>query len=266
MTDVSTVLVDLVAEQAALDDVVAGLSDEDWRRSTPSPRWTVADQIAHLAYFDRTAAAAIADPERFAELRDELFSGFGGGDEGVDRLTLGPSRSLSPVDLLDHWREGRRMLAEAATTLDDDTRVEWYGPSMGSKSFLTARLMECWAHGQDIVDTVDGDRPPTDRLRHIAQLGVVTRAWSYANRGEEPPAGEVRVRLDVPSGAEWTWGPEDAESSVDGEAEDFCLVVTQRRHVDDTALDVVGEAARGWLERAQAFAGPPTDGPPVRGS
>jgi uncharacterized protein (TIGR03084 family) len=266
MTDLSTVRADLVAEQAALDAVVAGLGDADWPRPTPSPRWTVADQIAHLAYFDGTAATAITDPERFADARDALFANFGEGDEGVDRLTLGPSRSMSPAELLDHWRSGRLLLAEAAATLDDDTRVEWYGPSMGSKSFLTARLMECWAHGQDIVDTVTGDRPPTDRLRHIAQLGVITRGWSYVNRGEEPPEGEVHVRLDAPSGGEWTWGPEDAESSVDGGAEDFCLVVTQRRHVDDTALTVEGGLARDWLERAQAFAGPATDGPAVRGS
>jgi hypothetical protein len=53
---------------------------------------------------------------------------------------------------------------------------------------------------------------------------------------------------------------------VRGPAEDFCLVVTQRRHVDDTALRVAGDVARDWLEKAQAFAGPPTDGPAPRGA
>jgi hypothetical protein len=37
--------------------------------------------------------------------------------------------------------------------------------------------------------------------------------------------------------------------------------VTQRRHVDDTGLEVDGDVARAWLVRAQAFAGPPPDGP-----
>jgi uncharacterized protein (TIGR03084 family) len=132
---------------------------------------------------------------------------------------------------------------------------------MGARSFLTARLMEAWAHGQDIVDTVGGDRPPTDRLRHVAQLGVITRAWSYVNRKMEAPADEVHVALEAPSGEVWTWGPGDAADTVQGPAEDFCLVVTQRRHVDDTGLEVNGEVARDWLVRAQAFAGPPTDGP-----
>jgi hypothetical protein len=52
--------------------------------------------------------------------------------------------------------------------------------------------------------------------------------------------------------------------TVSGSALDFCLVVTQRRHLDDTDLVARTGAARDWLLRAQAFAGPPTDGPPSR--
>ncbi len=48
---------------------------------------------------------------------------------------------------------------------------------------------------------------------------------------------------------------------VRGPLVDFCLVVTQRRRVADTDLVVTGDAATGWMARAQAFAGPPTDGP-----
>jgi uncharacterized protein (TIGR03084 family) len=129
--------------------------------------------------------------------------------------------------------------------------------------------METWAHGQDIVDTAQAagvpvDRPPTDRLRHIAQLGVITRGWSYAVRRMEAPAGDVRVELDAPSGEVWAWGPDGAADVVRGPAEDFCLVVTQRRHPADTALEVVGDLATDWLAHAQAFAGGPTEGPQPR--
>jgi uncharacterized protein (TIGR03084 family) len=184
-----------------------------------------------------------------------------GVDDAVDALTQGAYRALAAEGLRDAWRSGRARLAGAATTLSDHDRVAWYGPSMGARSFLTARLMEAWAHGQDIVDTVGGDRPPTDRLRHVAQLGVITRAWSYVNRRMEAPVGEVHVALEAPSGETWTWGPGDVADSVRGPAEDFCLVVTHRRHVDATGLEVNGDVARDWLVRAQAFAGPPTDGP-----
>ena len=182
----------------------------------------------------------------------------------ADDATLGETRRMSAPELLDHWRQQRANLAAAAATCADDARIEWYGPSMGAKSFLTARLMEAWAHGQDIVDTVGGTRVATDRLRHIAQLGVITRGWSYANRGLERPAGEVSVSLTAPSGDTWSWEHADEVGRVTGPAEDFCLVVTQRRHLDDTRLVASDGPARDWMLRAQAFAGDATDGPAPR--
>jgi hypothetical protein len=47
---------------------------------------------------------------------------------------------------------------------------------------------------------------------------------------------------------------------VTGTALDFCLAVTQRRHLDDTALKVKGPAATEWMSIAQAFAGAPGGG------
>ncbi len=262
--DVQGLAADLAAEQEALDAVVSALDEPQWQLPTPSPGWTIADQIGHLTYFDGAAALAIEDPAAFAGERDALFRA--ALDGTADELTLGPYRAMSATDLHEAWRANRRALARAASGLTDGDRVEWYGPSMSAKSFLTARIMEAWAHGQDIVDAarnagLDASREPTDRLRHIAQLGVITRGWSYVNRGMEPPAGEVRVELEAPSGDTWTWGPDGAADLVRGLAEDFCLVVTQRRHPHDTRLEVVGELARDWLVHAQAFAGPPTDGP-----
>lgn len=263
--DVHAVLDDLVAEQQALDTIVAALSPDQWALPTPSPRWTVTDQIGHLAYFDATAALAITDPAAFAAHRSELIGSFS-DDRAVDEATLGAFRTRSPDGRLAEWRMRRNELAAAGRTLDDDTRIAWYGPSMGAKSFLTARLMEVWAHGQDVCDTVGVHREPTDRLRHIAQLGVITRGWSYVVRGEVPPDNAVAVRLTAPSGTTWMWGDDQATDRVSGPAEDFCLVVTQRRHVGDTALVVEGDAAADWMTKAQAFAGGPTTGPEPRGT
>jgi uncharacterized protein (TIGR03084 family) len=258
MTDVQEIAADLRAEQESLDAIVADLSAEQWGTPTPAEGWTVADQIGHLTYFDHAAATAVVDPDAFRASVEELF----GAPERVDELTL--HRHLAPADLLAAWRANRQHLAEVAATLTDSDRIAWYGPSMGAKSFLTARLMECWAHGQDVADALGVARTPTDRIRHIAQLGFITRGWSYVNRGLEVPPGDVRVELVGPSGAAWSFGPEDATATVTGPAVDFCLVVTQRRHVDDTSLVVTGDIARDWMERAQAFAGGPSDGRPPR--
>jgi len=262
--DVTEVATDLLAEQEQLDLIAAKMSDEQWLLPTPSPRWTVADQIGHLTYFDHTATMAIIDPDAFTASIDDLMSAAGsGGTDGVDQLTLGTFRLLTPLQQIEAWRANRQALKSAAAGLDNDTRVPWYGPSMGSKSFLTARLMEVWAHGQDIVDTIGVQRDATDRLRHIAQLGYITRRWTYLNRQEEPPKGGVRVELVSPSGAMWSWGDAD-DASVCGDALEFCLVVTQRRSIADTSLVVSGNRAIDWMGKAQAFAGPPTDGPMKR--
>lgn len=261
--DVTEVAADLIAEQDALDGLCADMTEADWELATPSPRWAVRDQIGHLAYFDNAAAIAISDPTGFEEMKASLLSTIG-DETAVDAITLGSYRALDAAALLAAWRADRNRLASAAATLANDTRVEWFGPSMGSKSFLTARLMEVWAHGQDVADTVGARREPTDRLRHIAQLGHITRGWSYMVRRRDVPANPVQVVLEAPSGATWTFG-DAAEQRITGLAEDFCLVVTQRRHVDDTSLETIGADAREWMLIAQAFAGGPSEGPAARG-
>ena len=263
--DLASIRRDLIAEQDALDVIVTALKPAQWALPTPSPRWSVADQIGHLAYFDDAAVVAIADQDAFVVKIGELLAVAPDGDEAMDDLTLGSFRRMAADDLLGTWRTCRQRLAEASLGLEDSQRVPWYGPAMGAKSFLTARLMETWAHGQDIVEAVGATRPATDRLVHIAQLGFLTRGWSYINRGLESPTEPVRVDLASPSGETWTFGPEDATQSVTGDATDFCLVVTQRRHWKDTGL-VATPLAINWLEMAQAFAGPPTSGPAAQAS
>src|SRR5690606_12909016 len=145
----------------------------------PSPGWTVAHQIAHLSFFDDAAVTAIREPQRFAAETEQLLAEVLAPGGSLDAVTLTRYETLSPGELLAAWRDGRVRLLEAARTLDDGDRVPWYGPSMGARSFLTARLMETWAHGQDVVDAVGADRPPSPRLAHVAQLGVITRSWSY---------------------------------------------------------------------------------------
>ncbi len=262
--DIKETIKDLVAEQQALDNVVAKLDDQMWTTPTSSDRWNVADQIGHLTYFDNAASLAITNPDKFRSSVDDLIASAVNGSEASDDFTLGQYRSLTPESLLATWREGRENLANAASTLSNESRVIWYGPSMGSNSFLTARLMEVWAHGQDIIDAVGGDRPDTERLRHIAHLGAITRQWSYINRHLEAPEVDVYLSLRGPEDQIWTWGSSDASDSIEGSAKDFCLVVTQRRHLGDTKLKVKGETAKEWMELAQAFAGPPTDGPTKR--
>ncbi|MCX0270363.1 TIGR03084 family metal-binding protein, partial [Nocardia zapadnayensis] len=141
-----------------------------------------------------------------------------------------------------------------------DAKVPWFGPPMRPGSMATARLMETWAHGQDVADALGVSREPTDRLRSVAHIGVRTRDFAYTVRELPVPATEFRVELRAPSGELWSWGPVEAPERVTGPALDFCLLVTQRRHPDDLALRTTGAEAARWLTIAQAFAGPPGSG------
>jgi uncharacterized protein (TIGR03084 family) len=137
---------------------------------------------------------------------------------------------------------------------------------MSAASMATARLMETWAHGRDVADALGETPAPTDRLRHIVRLGVRTRNFAFGVHGLPTPFEEFRVELRGPSGAMWTYGPEDATDRVTGPALDFCLLVTQRAHRADLALRAEGPDADRWLDIAQAFAGPPGSGRKPKGA
>ncbi|MGH2806254.1 MAG: TIGR03084 family metal-binding protein [Actinomycetota bacterium] len=255
MADVSAIIDDLRAEHHALDELVADLDEPAWDLDTPAETWMIRDQISHLAFFDEAARLAVADPARFNDRLQEIAADIQGFvDEPVTR-----GRALRSDEVLEWWRRARAEMLHAFDAMDTSGRVPWFGPPMSPASFVTARLMETWAHGQDIVDALGISRLPTTRLRHVAYIGVRARRNSYSARGMEMPEAEVRVTLDGPGGARWIWN-EDATDSVTGDALDFCLVVTQRRHPDDTDLAIDGPLAEEWMSIAQAFAGPPGTG------
>lgn len=242
---------DLAAEHAALDAIVADLTEEQWETATPAEGWNVKDTIVHLIQADMAARLAVEDPDEFAAVKEKVAAG-----QGLD--VFGTVDGKSGADVLAWWRNERERMLAAFRSRGPKDRIPWFGPDMSTLSFATARLMETWSHGQDVADTVGAPWPSTDRLRHVAHIGVTTRGWSYINRGMEFPGGDVRVELTAPSGEVWTWGPEDAADRLTGTAEDFCLVATQRRHPSDTELVTNGDLAAEWLDIAQAFAGPPT--------
>ena len=253
--DLGALIEDLAAETAALQEILDPLADADWRMPTPAPGWTIADQVSHLAYFDEVAVTSATDPDAFAELARINAEG------GVDADSVAAQhRQLTAAQLRDWFGHARAEVFSIFAGLDPAMRVPWFGPPMSVASSLTARLMETWAHGQDIADAVGARREPTHRLRHVAHIGVGARPFSYVAHRLPVPAEPVRVELTAPSGEVWTWGPADAADRVTGPALDFCLLVTQRRHRADITVRAEGQVAEHWLTIAQAFAGPPGAG------
>jgi uncharacterized protein (TIGR03084 family) len=251
---------DLRAEGDALDAVVTSAGPAGWTAATPSQGWTVAHQIAHLTWVDGYARLAATDADRFfPTLMGELE---GAGGDVVALLDTRAAEGLAePVEaVLARWRQGRQDLIDVLRETPADARLPWFGgPDLPQTpaELAAARLMEWWAHGQDVADAVGVTRPVTDRVRHVADVSVANRSYAFTTHDRPAPTRPVRVELTGPSGQSWAWGPADATDTVTGSALDFCLLMTQRIHRDDTGLRATGEEADQWLDVAQAYAGPP---------
>ena len=203
VADLSALVDDLVAESAALDAVLEHLRPAQWSLPTPATGWSVGDQVSHLAFFDEATLQSLVDPDQFRRDAEVLRSG---GPGFPDRIAA-QHRGRPGADLLGWFREARAALVPAYRTVDPGCRLPWYGPDMSPASSVTARLMETWAHGQDILDALGLERPATARLRHIADLGIRAVPYSYTVNHLPPPEAPIRIELRAPDGDEWSWGP-----------------------------------------------------------
>ena len=266
--DYPELLADLRVESDFVIECLTALTETQWTLWTPAEGWSIHDQVSHLAFFDDSTILALSDVPEFRSHADELIAA---GMDFPDRI-VEQHRAMAPAMLVDWFIDSRQRLLSAFKVEDPRRRLPWFGPEMSVASSATARLMETWAHGQDIYDALGLTHPASPGLRSIAHLGVATFAFSHTVHGLPVPNDPVRVELRSATGGLWTWGPPDATNSIAGTATDFVLTVTQRRNWRETGLIARGAVASGWLNIAQAFAGgasrrqPPPDIPAARDS
>ncbi|MBS7547311.1 TIGR03084 family metal-binding protein [Dietzia massiliensis] len=250
----------LAALNTRLDELVECAGADGWNTDTPAAGWDIGMQIAHLAWTDEVSVTAIRDPDAFRSVVEKAEADpTGFVDVGAAEIA-----ATGRDEVLARWRLARGELADALEAADPGEKIPWFGPPMRPRSMTTARIMETWAHGVDVADAlgvpVDSDPAFVGALPHVARLGWKTRAFAYMMNGLEAPASEVYVELTRADGTVVEFGPADAEQRVTGPILDFCLLVTQRVHREDTALEAVGADAEEWLRIAQAFAGLPGGG------
>jgi len=256
VSSVPEVYADLIAEGEAVDSLVSGLEPAQWRLPTPAAGWTVAHQIAHMASTARFARASASDAAEFLALTQGAVEDF---DAVLDQA-LQPYLAEPPGVLLERWRAERAAATAALAALPPGQLIPWIGRQLPAGFIASAGIMELFAHGQDIADAV-GVRPErTDRIRHLVNLAVHNRDFGYQARGLTPPEEPFRFELTAPSGARWSYGPEDARQRITGPAADFCLLATRRRNRADLALTASGTLADRWMDIAQCYRGGPGTG------
>ena len=256
---------DLRAEGDALNDLLTGMDDDYWHQATAFKNWSVWEVVAHLHFSDYLALTSLRSAAEFKPLAQQVTSARSPGAFTRQWLMQGRQQPLTGPELRQRWRSMFIEMCEQLAAADPNERFAWFGPGMKARMFTTARQMETWAHGWEIYDLMGVQRKHSDRLRHIATIGVRTYGWTFTNRKLPVPEPAPYVRLQAPSGAVWDFNDPDAGHCVEGDAVEFCQVVTQVRNIADTSLAVTGNNARAWMDIAQCFAGPPED-PPAPGS
>ncbi len=244
---------DLEAETQALAAVVENLTEAQWRAPTVAEGWDSHETVLHLGAADFFAHLTLTDQPEFAKAHERLSA----GEVSLNGLLPASVHESSGADLWPWFRSLRTDMIAAFRRCQPKDRIAWIGPEIGAMSMASGRMMESWTHAHDLADTFGVDYPRTDRLRHVAHLGVVTRGFSYINRGLTPPAEPVRVELAAPSGDVWTWGAEGAEATVRGSAYEFCKVITHRQTLAESSLDATGDLAIEWMQIAQPWIEPP---------
>lgn len=248
MGHVREAVAELAAEQESLETVLRSLTPEQWRTPTPAAGWDVRDSVSHLADTEEIAHDTASGGPRQLNAEALSFS----SPEAFTESGCEKGRAMDPGDVLDWWVRGAVRTRKVLEAMDPKDRVPW-GLGMSARSFASARLMEHWAHGLDIRAAVGVEANVTPRLRTVAWL--IIRAFPYAFRvaKREQPAGAVRVDLAF-EGDTWTFGPEDADSRITGEAGEFCRVGVQRMKLADAStLKAEGELAEASLQVARAF-------------
>ncbi|HEV7524595.1 MAG TPA: maleylpyruvate isomerase family mycothiol-dependent enzyme [Acidimicrobiia bacterium] len=248
MTDVAVLVGDLEAEQLELQAILAGVDADAWLTPTPAWGWDVRDTIAHLADTDEMAIdTARGGPYAINDLAQRAASTAAVTYHGVLR-----GRRLAGPDVGAWWARTSADERSLLRSLPADARVPW-GLGMRTPSFVTARLMETWAHGLDVRSALGIPAVDTDRLAHVAWLATRALPYAYSVAGRAAPGAPVRVELTLPSGAAWANGPETAADRISGSAADYCRVFVHRRAAADTNLVIEGDAARAAISVARAF-------------
>jgi uncharacterized protein (TIGR03084 family) len=212
--------------------------------------------VSHLAHTEELARDTASGGPRALAAEIGRFGGDGQAmlDAGVEQ-----GRAMTPAEVLDWWWTAAARNREALAALDSSTRVPW-GLGMGWRAFVTARLMEHWAHGLDVRAAVGRPGTDTARLRHVAWIGTNAVPYALAVARVEPPPGRtLRVELVPPEGVGepgeiWTFGPADATDRITGPAGEWCRLAVQRITLDQApGLVADGPLAELALRHARAF-------------
>ncbi|HEV2150538.1 MAG TPA: maleylpyruvate isomerase N-terminal domain-containing protein [Longimicrobiaceae bacterium] len=196
---------------AELIALLSSLSDEEWRRPTAAPLWTVKDVAAHLLDGDVRQLSFRRDgmPPPPPDRPIDGYRGFVAFLDHINAVWVDAARRISPRLLVElHGFTGPEV-ARLFEGLDPRGPalfpVAWAGEETSANWMDTAReYTERWHHQQQIRDAV-GRAPLTGREWLHPVLDTFVRALPHAYRDVDAPEGTaVLFAVTGEAGDEWT--------------------------------------------------------------
>ena len=185
-----------------IDELLAGLSDEQWDAQTDLPGWRVHDVVSHLIGTESFLAGVPAptpdcDVSQLPHVHNEI---------GVlNECWVRHLHDEPPSAMLEKFRTVTRERRKALIAIDDDvwnqTSVTPVGPDTYGR-FMRVRTFDCWMHEHDIrnavgvwaSDAVLTGAPAQEALAEItATLGYVV-----GKLGGAPDGSRVEFALTGP--------------------------------------------------------------------
>ena len=139
---------------ASLDELLGGLTDDQWRLASPLPGWSVQDNVSHIVGTEAMLAGEPGpDVNIDRDVNDHVRNDIGAfNEQWVESL-----RAVAPHEVLSKFRE---LTAARLDALEQMSVDEWNAESFTPAGkdtfgrFMQIRVFDCWLHEQDIRDAV----------------------------------------------------------------------------------------------------------------
>ncbi len=182
-----------------LDELLAGLSADEWRRPTPLPGWDVQAVVSHII---GTEAMLLGEtgPDAPATRPEHVRNDVGAFNEGwVVALA-----DAEPATVLDRFRDHVSRRLEALDAIDEDAwNAEGFTPA-GKDTYgrvMRIRTFDCWLHELDIRDAVGrpgGEGGPAAELALEEMASAM--GFVVGKKGGAPTGSRVRFALTGAAG------------------------------------------------------------------
>jgi uncharacterized protein (TIGR03083 family) len=191
-------VVELLAQEwAVINDLLAGLSDQDWSREA-LPGWDVHDVLAHIIGTERMLSGAEFPSAPVADLGTHVRNDIGKANEAWV-LAL---RERSHADLLADFRSvtAKRLASLRAMSAEEFNAPSWTPAGQATYArFMSIRIFDCWMHEQDIRAAVGlpGNEDGPVAAEALAEV-VLALGYIIGKKGCAPDGCSVLIRLTGP--------------------------------------------------------------------